>query len=298
MSPSSKQSNYGRAAERAWPTRIQVLWELGKPRLALSAVALTVVGGTLAGGLGFESYLRVTLGSLCLSWGCAAGNMLLERNPDARMKRTCDRPLPTGRVRPGAVLGWALLSGVVGLSTLASFGHLPLLAGLVMAVLYLGVYTPLKRRTVWNTVLGAIPGALPPVIGALAGGTGKRWALSLFLVVFFWQIPHFLPLAFLHAEDYERGGFVMLPGAPDGLRRTARWMRGWGLALAIASFGPILLGLMPPVWAGPIALCDLWFLRAVWQASRAPSTIPMRRAFRASLVYLGILPALYLLGAE
>lgn len=275
---------------------VRVIWELGKPRLALSATVLALFGAILSGGANSQQLLCVVMGTLFVSWGSAGLNMWIEREPDRAMERTASRPLPSGRARPGFVLTISVLWATIGVAVLATIGVWPAAAGSSMLVLYVGVYTPLKQATIWNTVVGAIPGAFPPLIGALAGEPNWAWAGVLFLVVFVWQIPHFLPLAILYADDYARGGFVMLPSTQDGLQRSGRWMRYWSYALLLGSLAPVVLGMISILASVPILILNLWMLGRIVPASRSLERGAMRSAFLASLGYLGILPVLYLFG--
>lgn len=158
---------------------------------------------------------------LCVGAGSSIFNQVFERHTDRLMERTSERPLPTGRVRSihAIVVGAALgLGGTVMLA--ARFNPLAALCALATLVMYSMVYTPLKRYTTHNTLVGAIPGAMPPLLGALAiDGAPTAWGWYLFLVMFVWQFPHFMAIAWMYREDYRRGGMRMLPSLPnsDGL---------------------------------------------------------------------------------
>ncbi|HXR06794.1 MAG TPA: heme o synthase [Candidatus Acidoferrum sp.] len=270
-----------------------VLAELFKMRLTILVLLTTFVGfyagwrGPMPGGLLFHTML----GTALLAAGASALNQLLEREYDAKMRRTQDRPLPSGRVTPEAAL---LIGGVcagTGLIYLAlTVNHLTALLGALTLVTYLLVYTPLKRVTTLNTAVGAIPGALPPLMGWTAARgeiTGEGW--SLFAILFFWQLPHFLAIAWMYREDYARGGFVMLPVVDPAGARTGRQALSHTLGLLPVSLCPFLFGLAGPVYlAGALAL-GAGFLWCAWGFARRISLAGARRLFYASILYLPLL---------
>ena len=260
-----------RAADKSAPA---VLGELFKMRLT-ALVLLTTFVGFYAGGRGPMAWVlmvQTMLGTALLAAGASALNQLLERDYDAKMRRTQDRPLPSGRHHAGGGADhrrrfargrdWPCLALAVN----------PLTAWLGALTLgsYLFVYTPLKRFTTWNTAIGAIPGALPPLMGWTAARgevTGGGW--SLFAILFFWQLPHFLAIAWIYREDYARAGFVMLPVADPTGARTGRQALGQTLGLLPASLCPFLFGLAGPVYlAGALALWGgfVWRACAVFAA--------------------------------
>ena len=213
--------------------RIADYLELTKPRVQVLVLFTVAVGALLAPGgkLDFLVLLNTLLGTASVAAGASALNQLLERRSDARMVRTENRPLPAGRLQPSEVLTFGILMGAFGITYLAVALPRPY-AALVAActfVCYAFVYTPLKSKTTLNTLVGAVPGALPPVIGwtAMAGPAtftpmNLLKAGVLFLIVFLWQIPHFLAIAWIYREDYARAGLRMLPvvdrhGGADGL---------------------------------------------------------------------------------
>jgi protoheme IX farnesyltransferase len=199
---------------------------LAKPRLNVLVVISSLAGYVMGDG-DISNAARVILtlaGTGLVAGGASAFNQVIERGPDALMRRTRLRPVPDGRLQPGESLLFATLSSALGLVILGAGVNL-LSAGVALATLltYVLVYTPLKRRTSFATVMGAIPGALPPVIGwAAARGALTQGAWVLFAIVFLWQLPHFLAIAWIYRDDYARAGFPMLPVIePDG-RSTAR----------------------------------------------------------------------------
>jgi protoheme IX farnesyltransferase len=238
--------------------------------------------------------LYTLLGTALLAAGASALNQLLERDCDAKMRRTQDRPLPSGRVTPEAALVIGGVCAGAGLLVLALAVNAPTawLGALTLAS-YLFVYTPLKRLTAWNTAIGAIPGALPPLMGWTAArgeATGGGWAL--FAILFLWQLPHFLAIAWIYREDYARAGFVMLPAVDPTGERTGRQALGQTLGLLAASLCPFLFGLAGPVYlAGALAL-GAGFLWRAFEFSRQISEAGARRLFYASIIYLPLLLAL------
>jgi protoheme IX farnesyltransferase len=216
-------------------------------------------------------------------------NQWLERHTDARMKRTANRPLPAGRIggREAVALGLGLL--VAGLAYMLLAVPHPLAAGVTAFTFaaYVGLYTPLKRVTTLNTLIGAVPGALPPVIGwAAVSGRLDAGALALFLIVFVWQVPHFLAIAWMYRDDYARAGMKMLSVGDRKAERTAQQMLLYGLALVPVSLVPAQLGLAGPGYVLGAATLGAFFL---WPIARfqGDRTVPAaRRVLKASLVYL------------
>jgi heme o synthase len=223
--------------------------------------------------------------------GASAFNQLLERDSDGLMRRTRMRPLPDGRLQPSEALIFGSALALVGLAILAA-GVNALSAAVALATLasYAVIYTPLKRRTSFNTVIGAIPGALPPVIGWAAGrGTLSQGAWVLFGILFLWQLPHFLAIAWIYREDYARAGLPMLPVIePDG-RSTGRQAIVYSAALLPLAMAPTLLGMTGTVYfVGAFLLTTALLVLAVgFGVDR--STLAARRLFYGSIIYLPVL---------
>jgi protoheme IX farnesyltransferase len=275
--------------------------QLMRPRLALMVLATAAVGWLLAAGDASDwtalGHSLLAIGMLFA--GASALNQLLERDTDALMPRTANRPLPAGRLQPLEVLilGCGLSAGGVGY--LLASGQ-PLAAGLgAFALLsYVFVYTPLKTRTPLNTLIGAIPGALPPLMGwATARGELDSGALALFLIVLLWQIPHFLAIAWIYHDQYARAGLRMFPLFDPGGVRTGRQMVWYTLVLIPTSLLPFAMGISGWIFAFGAAILGLAFLRAGLAYSRNPSTPHARQVLRTSLVYLGGLLLLFALDA-
>jgi protoheme IX farnesyltransferase len=268
-----------------------------KPRLTMM-VLFTVGAGALLAAAGSPDWMTVChaiIGTALLAAGGSALNQFLERDSDALMERTENRPLPAGRLLPVEVLFFGTALGLGGVFYLALVVRQPfaaVVAGITI-LSYVFLYTPLKRRTTLNTLIGAVPGALPPVIGWLAiRGSFDLEIGSVFMVLFLWQIPHFLAIAWIYRDDYSRAGLCMLPVVDRDGSMSGRQMVGYCLALLPASLMPLLLGRAGPLYlAGALVLGAgfLGFALAFW---RLRSLARARGVLRASLVYLPVLLAL------
>ena len=223
----------------AAPARAADFVELTKPRITFLVLVTTAVGYALGVGSAFHPGVFVSLlvGTALVSGGASALNQWAERDADALMARTVTRPLPSGRLAPADALAFGLSISVVGLALLA--GAVNGLAALLAAVtltIYVLAYTPLKRVTSLCTLVGAVPGAIPPMIGwAAARGSLDREAWALFAVLFLWQLPHFLSIAWIYREEYARAGFPMLPVTDPGGESTARQSVAYAAALIPAT---------------------------------------------------------------
>lgn len=264
--------------------------ELTKPRLSSLVLTTTFVGYVIAalpGQLRPATLVAAMLGTTLVVAGANAMNQVYERRLDALMDRTRDRPLPAGRLwaGPAAVFGLAL--GTLGVTVLLA-GTNPISALLASAgfVLYAFVYTPLKTRTAFCTLVGAVPGALPPIIGwAAARGSLDAGAWALFLVLFLWQMPHFLAIARLYRDDYRQAGMVML-GLDEAGTAAYRTMVLFCLALLPAAASLTWLGVAGRLFLwGSLALGGLFLAAALRAAARVRREAD-RTAFLASLVYL------------
>jgi protoheme IX farnesyltransferase len=280
-------------------TRAADYLELTKPRVAV-LVLFTVAAGVWLGSYGLPNLatlVHTLFGTALVAAGASALNQLLERHSDARMHRTENRPLPAGRLQPLEVALFGLGLGSAGVVYLmASLQQT--LAALVAAaafVSYVFLYTPLKKRTSLNTLVGAVPGALPPVIGWTAvRGTLGLDALVLFLILFLWQVPHFLAIAWIYRDDYARAGLRMLPVMDRKGGMTGRQMVSYCLVLVVVSLMPATSGLAGPVYLAGAVVLGLWFLRATLLFARTRSVAQARLVLWASLVYLPALLALLL----
>jgi protoheme IX farnesyltransferase len=263
---------------------------LTKPRLNLLVVATTAAGCYLGAGAGLDVTLlfHVVCGTALVAGGSAAFNQIAERHVDALMERTKHRPVAEGRLSVRDALVFAAVLSIAGLAWLALASNL--LATAVAAatlVTYVWVYTPLKRRTSFSTVIGAIPGALPPMIGwAAATDTLSREAWILFAIVFFWQMPHFLAIAWLFRDDYGRAGFPMLPVVDPGGRSTGYQVAAYASALVPVSLTPSLMGLSGPVYFLVALVLGLTFLFTSLRFAVRRTRHDARTLFLASIAYL------------
>ena len=267
--------------------------ELVKARLT-SLVLLTTAVGVYAGTRGAMDWMllfNTLLGTALVAGGAAALNQLIEREHDAKMLRTEDRPLPSGKLQPETVLIFGGIISSIGLLYLAlTVNLLTSILGIVTLLSYLFVYTPLKRVTTLNTIIGAIPGALPPLMGwTAARGEINIEGWSLFAILFFWQLPHFLAIAWMYREDYARGGYVMLPVVdPDGVR-TGKQAVSHTLGLLSVSLFPVLLHLAGWIYCLGAILLGAVFLAAAIRFSRRLTMSSARQLFFASIIYLPLL---------
>jgi len=269
--------------------------ELTKPRLSMMSVITAMLGYLAAVPYSFWDWSRtfyVVLGTACCAGGAAALNMYMERDTDALMQRTADRPLPAGIIAPGSafVLGWAL--NIAGLAVLFKFVNgLSAFIALATLVAYLAIYTPAKRWSRWNTEIGAISGALPPMIGwAAAGRSNPLLGWVLFAILYTWQLPHFFSLAWTYRKDYAAAGMPMLSVTDPSGTRLTRWTFIWTVLLAAASALPTLLGYCSWYYFACAAALGLWILKSAFNfLNPAVRETEARRLFHITLGYLPLL---------
>jgi protoheme IX farnesyltransferase len=270
--------------------------ELTKPRVTLMVV-ITMAFGFYLGGRGAMDWLlllHALIGTALVAGGTSALNQYIERDIDAKMLRTKNRPLPTGRLRPIEALAFSVAISIAGIMhLLIMVNKLTALLAATTLISYVFLYTPLKQKNSLSTIVGAIPGALPP----LGGWTAARNELSiegwiLFAILFIWQLPHFLAIAWIYREDYLRGGLPMLTVVdPDG-DSASRQIISNCLALLPISLLPAIVGMAGRIYfVGALAL-SLFFLACGIAVMRHRSNATVRRLLRASLLYLPILFAL------
>ena len=270
-----------------------ILLELSKARLSGLALFTALVGFWLGSGSEISRLLllHTLIGTAALAAGAAALNQYLEREHDAKMPRTQGRPLPSGHLKPETALILGGASSGFGLIYLALFTNLlTSLIGAITIVVYLAVYTPLKRVTVLNTIVGAIPGALPPLMGWTAARgelTMQGWAL--FLILFFWQLPHFLAIAWLYRDEYAGAGFCMLPLIDPSGMRTGRQALSHTLGLFAISLAPFVYRLVGSIYLAGAFLLGLSFLYFAFQFARLRSSTEARKLFYFSIIYLPLL---------
>ena len=270
---------------------------LTKPRVVTMVVLTTLLGYYLGATEGSFDWLRLALtllGTSLAASGTMALNQYLERDLDARMLRTRQRPLPDGRLAPWDALAFGSALAVVGvLVLLLAVNLLSAVVTAVTSVSYLFAYTPLKSRTSLCTLIGAVPGALPPLTGwAAASGDLSPAAWAIFAIMFIWQIPHALAIAQMYRDDYARAGFRLLPVVdPDGTN-TTRQILTYSLALLSVGMLPTLLGLAGPVYFVASIILGLGLLAASLRVARSSKTADARRLMLASLLYLPCLLAI------
>ncbi|MFO0861817.1 MAG: heme o synthase [Phycisphaerales bacterium] len=280
--------------------------EAGKPGITRMVTITTLVGFVLSAMGRQASWGELAI----LVVGCAVGTALsslgantlnewLERDRDALMPRTAHRPLPQQRLTPRVALAAGLIESVLGLAVLVLMANAwAALVSLACIVTYVAIYTPMKLKSPVSVLVGAIPGALPPLIGwaGAAGGAGDRTLVewggwSLFILMFVWQIPHFMAIAWMYRADYSLGGFRVLAAEdPTGVR-TARNMIGWAVALLPATLMPAWampdrLGLAYSVFATVSGLAFLWLTMGFWKARSRDAA---RKVFFASIIHLPLL---------
>lgn len=276
-------------------TKLRAFVELGKVRLSGLAVFAVVAGlilGTPPGGdVSRRLLVATTVGAFLVAIAGSAMNMFLERDVDPLMNRTCGRPLPTGRLSPGEVRAFGIGCAVVGLAILGVATNL--LATLLCATVFLTyvfVYTPLKRVTELNTIVGAVPGALPPVVGYVAAsGRIDEAAGVLFAILFLWQIPHFLAISWRYRDDYARGGMRMLAVSDREGGMLRRQMLAYTFALIAVSLLPYRLGMAGGAYLASAALLGLIFATPVFLAAVLRWESAVRQTFIVSIIYLPLL---------
>ena len=269
------------------------LFSLTKPRITLMVLITSGAGFLLGSGGDVDGWalLVASVGIWLVASGTSALNQVLERDIDALMHRTRGRAIPTGRVTPAAATCFSVALSALGVGILAVFVN-PLTALLAVFALlsYILVYTPMKRVSSLSTLVGAVPGALP-ILGGWTAATGSMdpggWAL--FGILFFWQLPHFLALAWMYREDYKRGGLKMLGVSDPAARQTRHQSVLYALALLPTSLLPVLLGLTGGFYAfAALLLTGAYLGSAIRFAARADSPTA-RGLFRVSLLYLPVL---------
>jgi protoheme IX farnesyltransferase len=269
------------------------LVELVKARLTLLVLLTTAVGFYLGADdpINYATLLHAVLGTAAAAAGAAALNQWWEYNLDAMMQRTRSRPVPAGRMRPrGAlVLGAALsIFGVAYLAFVCNALSAALAA--ITIIIYIFAYTPLKRVSTFNTALGAVPGALPPMIGwAAARGTLNAGAWMLFAILFFWQLPHFFAIAWMYRDDYARAGFQMISSEDRSGERSASQSVFFCMILFIVAGLPAFLGIATVFYLLAELILGAVFLAAAMRFLKTRTRSDARRLFLTSIIYLPLL---------
>jgi protoheme IX farnesyltransferase len=315
--PSSVKAR--RPRHRVPETVGQALYDLTKPRIT-RLVSITAGVGFALGAIGHtwsttELLWRAivcVIGTAFSSSGANALNMWWERDRDAVMPRTCQRPLPLRMLSPRVALLVGLLCSAVGVSLLLAIGLAPAIVSLSTILIYVLIYTPMKPLTTVNTLVGAVPGALPPLIGWTAAaslgassafgtsGSLAAWAdlssllqlggWSLFLLMFVWQIPHSLALTWIYREDYARGGYQMLPISDPTGRITASTILIWSILQLPATIAPVLFtGVLGPLSLGVALVTGVAYIALCVRLARSQSVKHARSVFLASILHLPLL---------
>ncbi len=283
----------GVAEPLAARVRLGAYAELTKPRITF-LIVLTSAAGFCLGSKGAFDYLALfnaLFGIALLSSGIATLNQYMERGLDARMRRTVSRPLPAGKVSASHALAFGLALTLFAEIYLAAFVNLLTAAfGVTVIVGYLLCYTPLKTRSSLSTVVGAFPGAMPPLMGWTAATGAVGWeAWALFAILFAWQFPHFLAIAWMYREDYARAGILMLPVVEPEGRLTRQQIILWTLMLVPVSLAPAALGLTGAVYFVGALVLGALFLWSSLAAALTLSRQSARRVLLASVLYLPFL---------
>src|ERR1700722_11182132 len=282
-----------RTTEKGWTA---VFADLTKARLT-ALVLLRAHVGSYFGWRGPMDYLlmfNALAATALVASGAAALNQVLEREYDAKMRRTQNRPLPSGRLQPTTVMLFGGITSVAGLVYLAlAVNLLTCVLGAVTLVSYIFIYTPLKRLTWMNTLVGAIPGALPPLMGWTAARnelSGEGWAL--FAILAFWQLPPFFAIAWMYRDEYAKAGFIMLPNVDADGKRTGQQTVSHTFALLIASLCPFVFKMSGMIYLVGAIILGAGFLFCAIQFSRQLTLARARQLFLASIIYLPLLLAL------
>jgi len=273
--------------------------ELTKPRIAFMLVLTAAAGFYLGTANGFDTilFINTMIGIALLSFGVATLNQVWERKTDALMERTAKRPLPTQKLSFVEALVFGISLCIVAEIYLAFLVNgLTAILGLVVIVGYVLLYTPLKTRTSASTAIGAIPGALPPLMGWTASANEiSLGAWALFAMLFLWQFPHFLAIAWMYKEQYAKAGILMLPVIePDG-KITARQIVIFTIILLPVSLAPYFLGFAGMIYLVGASVLGLWFLYASIKAARAKTVEQARKLLLVSVLYLPLIFALMVL---
>lgn len=280
-------------------SRVKDYAELTKPRITWLILMSTAVGYYFGhqGAWHLWPILHAILGTGLIASGTAALNQWYEREADEKMRRTQGRPIPSGRITPNRAFRFGVALEVIGTAELwFGVNALTSLLGIATILLYLCAYTPLKQKTWWSTTVGAIPGAMPPLIGYAAAAdrlTPEAWAL--YAILFLWQFPHFYAIAWMYREDYSRAGIRMLPVVePDG-QSTSRQILIYSALLIPISLLPNWLGMAGSVYfVGALAM-GLMFLYSGVRVTVDRTRVRARRVLLASVIYLPVLYSLMVL---
>jgi len=272
---------------------VRDLVELVKARLTLLVLLTTAVGFYLGaeGPINFAALLHAVFGTAAAAAGAAALNQWWEHKLDAMMQRTRSRPVPAGRMRPQVALVLGATLSIFGVAYLAFVCNaLSAALAAITIIIYIFAYTPLKRISTFNTALGAVPGALPPMIGwAAARGTLNAGAWMLFAILFFWQLPHFFAIAWMYRDDYARAGFQMISGDDQSGERSASQSVFFCMILFVVAGLPAFLGIATVFYLLAELVLGAVFVAVAMRFLKTRARSDARRLFITSIIYLPLL---------
>ncbi len=276
--------------------KLAAYFELTKPRIAFMLVLTSAAGFYLGSyqGFNFIVFINSMVGITLLAFGVATLNQYIERKTDILMERTAKRPLPTNRITPNE----ALIFGIVQCSVAELYlfflvNGLTAGLGLIVIVGYVFLYTPLKTRTTASTAIGALPGAMPPLMGWTAAADNiTLGAWILFAILFLWQFPHFLAIATMYKDEYRKAGIKMLPAVEKDGRITARQIVLFSILLVPVTLAPFFIGLAGIYYLVGASLLGIWFLWTSIETARAKTFEKSRKLLLVSVLYLPIIYAL------
>lgn len=267
--------------------------DLVKARLTMLVLLTTLVGFYMGWDkpMDYLQMFHALFGTALVAAGAAALNQLLEREHDAKMRRTASRPLPAGRMQPVTVMLFGGICSLAGTVYLALFVNpLTSVLGAISLVSYIFIYTPLKRLTWWNTAVGAIPGALPPLMGwAAARGQLEGGGWALFAILAFWQMPHFFAIAWMYKDEYAKAGFKMLPSVDADGSRTAQQSVSHTIGLLGVSLAPFVLHLAGKFYLGAAIVLGGYYLWCAIRFGKRLDHTSAKKLFFASIIYLPLL---------
>ncbi len=283
-------------SRRDLATKLASYWKITKPEVNFLVLMSALVGFYLGstGRLSWALLLNTLLGTFLVASGTATLNEYMERDWDAQMRRTTRRPLPSGKLRPVEALMFGVIVSMLGAVILAwKVNLLASFLAIVTLVFYLVVYTPLKRRTVFCTFVGAVPGAIPPLIGwAAARGSLSAEAWVLYFILFLWQFPHFMAIAWIYRRDYARAGYRMLPPGDSEGRMMALQVGMFSLLLVPVTIIPALMGDVGHSYILGAVVLGILFLYYALRLASGRSNALARRVLMASIIYLPLVYAL------
>ncbi len=282
--------------------RFSAFFELTKPRIAFLLVLTSAAGFYLGANQDFDIWLffNSMAGITLLAFGVATLNQYIERDIDTKMERTSTRPLPTGKVTPNEALIFGVsLCVIAEIYLFFAVNALTAGLGLVVIVGYVLLYTPLKTRTTLSTAIGAIPGAMPPLMGWTSSANEiSLGAWFLFALLFLWQFPHFLAIAWMYKEQYAKAGIRMLPVVEKDGRITAQQIVIFTVLLLPISLAPFFLGISGFIYLIGASILGVWFLYASIRTARAKTVEEARKLLLVSVLYLPVIFALMVLNHQ